>query len=270
MSATTAADELARELRSFAEQLATDAGRVALAARRQGAVDGDTKSSDTDLVTAFDRAAERSIVDAIRARWPDDAIIGEEGAAFSGTSGRSWYVDPIDGTTNFVYDQPAWSCSVAVGDGAGMIAGAVYVPPLDELYSAHAGGGATCNARPIHTSDLDDVSTALVGTGFGYDRSVRRDQARIVTRLIGEVRDIRRLGSAAFDLCCVAAGRLDAYFERHLNSWDAAAGELIAREAGAVSSDGAGRTAQPDDMVVAAPGVHAAFLAVLADARCRD
>ena len=252
------------DLRALCERLARTAGEIALAGRR--GVDrpgGHTKSSPTDLVTEFDRAAEAYIVGELRQLRPDDAIVGEEGTDHAGTSGYAWFIDPIDGTTNFVYDQPAWSCSVAVACDGEMLAGAVHVPPLHETFTASLGGGATRNGHPIRASDVGDLGLALVGTGFGFRAATRRDQAEVLLRLITEVRDIRRLGSAAVDLCMVACGRLDAYYERHLNSWDAAAGELIAREAGAVTSDFAGAAARPAEMLAAAPGIHAALVAVL-------
>jgi myo-inositol-1(or 4)-monophosphatase len=260
------------ELLALATTLARDAGRTAFEGRRSlgtgrslgGQLDQATKSSTTDLVTDFDRAAEAHVVGELRRLRPDDAIVGEEGTDDAGSSGYAWYVDPIDGTTNFVYDQPAWSCSVAVGRADEMIAGAVYVPPLDEMFAASIGGGATLNGHPISVSGATDLSQALVGTGFGYRPADREHQAAVVARLIGQVRDIRRLGSAAFDLCLVACGRLDVYYERHLNSWDAAAGELIAREAGAVTSDFRGGPGRPAELLASTPGVHESFLTVLA------
>jgi len=254
-------------LRELCERLARGAGEIALAGRRQaiGATElaGTTKSSSTDIATEFDEAAEAHVVGLIRELRPDDAIIGEEGTADDGTSGYAWYVDPIDGTTNYVYDQPAWSNSVAIARDDEMIAAAVFVPPLDEMFAAAAGRGATLNGRSISASDETDLSLALVGTGFGYQPSTRREQAEFLVGLITQVRDVRRLGSAAVDLCMVACGRLDVYYERYLNSWDAAAGELIAREAGAVTSDFSGSRARPEEMVAAAPGVHRAFLGAL-------
>lgn len=257
------------DLRAVCERLARGAGEIAWAGRRSVAAGGPgydrgTKSSSTDVVTEFDRAAEAHVVDALRSSRPDDAIVGEEGTADAGTSGFAWYVDPIDGTTNFVYDQPAWACSVAVAHDDVMLAGAVFVPPLGELYSAALGAGATRNGVAIAASGETDLRLALVGTGFGYHPEARRAQAIVVAELIAGVRDIRRLGSAAFDLCMVACGRLDVYYERHLNSWDAAAGELIAREAGAITSDFAGGPPRPEQLVAAAPGLHAAFVELLA------
>ncbi len=254
-------------LRDLAIELARGAGQIALEGRKSvtdaDTIAGATKSSSTDVVTEFDRAAERHIVEVLRRLRPDDAIVGEEGTNDSGTSGFSWLIDPIDGTTNFVFDQPAWSCSVAVADDERTVAGAVAVPPLGELFAAAVGCGATLNDRPIHVSSATDLSLALVGTGFGFQPETRREQALVVVELITQVRDIRRLGSAAVDLCMVACGRLDAYYELHLNAWDAAAGELIAREAGAITSDFEGRRARPEQMLVAAPGVHAAMIEAL-------
>jgi myo-inositol-1(or 4)-monophosphatase len=256
------------ELRQLATTLATDAGRVALAGRRSAAdrtaLGGTTKSSSTDLVTSFDRAAEASIVSTLREVRPDDAIVGEEGTAVAGTSGYAWWIDPIDGTTSFVYDQPTWACSVAVAHDDVMVAGAVYMPALDELYSAALGDGATMNGAPITATACDDLALALVGTGFSYHAEQRLTHAARIARLIGQVRDIRRTGSAAVDLCFVAAGRLDVYFEGGINWWDCAAGELIAREAGAITSDFEGGPPRPESMLAAAPGVHRAFVELLA------
>ncbi len=250
-------------LRALAEQMARQAGDVAFAGRRSRVatqLGSNTKSSGTDIVTEFDQAAEATIVDTLRRLRPDDAIVGEEGTADPGTSGYAWYVDPIDGTTNFVYDIPTWSCSIGVAHDDTMVAGAVYVPALGEMYTAALGYGAELNGGPITCSVEDDLARALVGTGFGYTPERRVAQAERLVHLIGSVRDIRRMGSAAVDLCFVAAGRLDVYFERHTNSWDCAAGELIAREAGAITSDFDGGPARPAEMLAAAPGVHAAFV----------
>ncbi|MEO6652838.1 MAG: inositol monophosphatase family protein [Ilumatobacteraceae bacterium] len=267
-------DALFAELRSLCRTLAQGAGEIALAGRAEaiGAAElgNDTKSSATDIATEFDRAAEAHIVGILRERRPDDAIVGEEGTSDSGTSGFEWFIDPIDGTTNYVYDQPGWSNSVAVARNGEMVAAAVFVPPLNEMFSAALGGGATLDDRPISASGETELHLALVGTGFGYQPEMRRRQAEQIVEIIAQVRDIRRLGSAAFDLCMVACGRLDVYYELELNSWDAAAGELIAREAGAVTSDFDGDRARPEQIVASAPGVHAAFLAALRAGRPGD
>jgi len=255
-------------LRSLAERLARRAGTEALAGRRAlgvgQAVSHDTKSSPTDPVTEYDRAAEAVIVETIRGARPHDSIVGEEGADHVGTSPLAWHIDPIDGTANFVYDLPTWCTSVAVVDETGPLAGAVYLPVTDELFSASRAGGATCNGEPIHCSQATELSRSLVGTGFSYLAERRARQGRRMAALIGQVRDVRRLGSAAADLCMVACGRLDAYFEEYLNSWDLAAGVLIAAESGAVTSNFSGGSAGPDATIAAAPGVHVALLEAIA------
>jgi myo-inositol-1(or 4)-monophosphatase len=253
-------------LRQFCEDLAVQAGTGALAGRRAlgiGRPGYDTKSSPTDPVTEYDRAAEALIVAAIRDRFPDDSIVGEEGTDHVGTSPRAWHVDPIDGTANFVYDLAGWCTSIAVVDDAGPLAGAVYVPVSGELFSAVRDMGALLDGHAIHCSSAVDLSRALIATGFSYTRDRRRRQAMLLARVLPDVRDVRRSGSAALDLCSVACARLDAYYEQHLNSWDLAAGVLIASEAGAITSNFAGGPAGTDATVAAAPGVHEALVAAL-------
>jgi myo-inositol-1(or 4)-monophosphatase len=222
-----------------------------------------TKSSRTDVVTAHDRAAEASIVGTLTERRPDDAIVGEEGTQRQGTSGLSWYLDPIDGTTNFLYGFPLWSTSVGVADADGTVAGAVFVPATGELFAAARGDGSTRNGEPIRSSTEVDAALALVATGFGYVAERRSEQGRRLASLIADVRDIRRGGSAAVDLCYVAAGFVDAYFEDGLNSWDIAAGELIAREAGCRTGDFAGGPARPEEILVAPPRLFDQLSALL-------
>lgn len=255
-------------LRELAGSLAHDAGRVAFdgrrAARDDSALGALTKSTGTDIVTKFDRAAEAEIVERLRRARPQDAIVGEEGTADAGTSGYAWFIDPIDGTTSFVYDQPLWSCSVGVAHDGTTVAGAVYLPALDELFDAALGHGARINGRPIAPSGETELGRALVGTGFSYYPDRRRAHAERLARMVASIRDIRRTGSAAVDLCFVANGRLDVYFEQYLNAWDMAAGELIAREAGATTSNFAGGPVDPAEMLATTPGLHAAFVELLA------
>ena len=202
-------------------------------ARYEGPALGvETKSSGTDMVSEADREAEAAIAEMLGRERPDDGLLGEEGADESSASGRRWVVDPLDGTTNYLYRFPAWAVSVAVEDGDGGLAGVVYDPVADELFSAARGAGAQLNGRAIRVSGSESLDTALIGTGFGYEPEVRAQQAEVVSRVLPRVRDIRRAGAAALDLCFVAAGRLDGYYERGIHRWDYAAGALIVREAG--------------------------------------
>jgi myo-inositol-1(or 4)-monophosphatase len=261
----------ASTLRELAVELATVGGTVAAEGWRRDIANGAsrrsmttaTKSSLTDIVTSHDRAAEAAIVEALVARRPDDAIVGEEGTQRAGISGLSWFLDPIDGTTNFLYGLPLWSTSVGVADGEGTVAGAVFVPGTGELFAAARGAGATRNREPIRASAEADVSLALVATGFGYLAERRAAQARRLAALIDQIRDIRRGGSAALDLCYAAAGIVDAYYEDGLNSWDVTAGELIAREAGCRTGDFAGGPPTPAQLLVAPPALFEHLSALL-------
>lgn len=262
------------ELRTLAERLARTAGTGALAGRRSLPVGQplahDTKSSATDPVTEFDRSAEAYIVGELRRLRPDDAIVGEEGTDDTGTSGIEWHLDPIDGTTNFVYGLPSWCTSIAaVRSGEPIteaLAGAIYLPVTDEMFSAHVGGGATLDGSTISASRVDTLALSLVATGFGYREQDRVVQAARMAILIPQMRDIRRSGSAAIDLALVACGRLDAYFEEHLNSWDVAAGLLIAREAGAGITLLDGYEAGKYTPITSSANVHEALLAAIAAA----
>ena len=252
------------ELLDLAAGLAREAGAllVELHATRPRHVG--TKSTLTDMVTEMDRASERLIVEGLLAARPDDGVLGEEGTARDGSSGVRWIIDPLDGTTNYLYGQFAWAVSIAAEVDGTVVAGVVMDASHDELFTAVLGGGASCNRRPIGVSGLDDLPTALVGTGFAYASEARARQSLLVQRVLPNVRDIRRIGSAALDLCWVACGRLDAHYEQGLAPWDFAAGELIAREAGARTSDFAGGHARPQEVVAATPGVADALCALLA------
>jgi myo-inositol-1(or 4)-monophosphatase len=246
---------LADELLTIATGLARTAGDMALAGRKAGLHNVQTKSTATDMVTEFDRASEVLIVEGLRAARPDDAIVGEEGASVAGTSGITWFIDPIDGTTNFLYDLPAWAVSIGAEDSSGPLAGVVYVPALGEMFSATRHGGAFLNGAPIHCNTITDVSQALVCTGFSYSADQRTVQAKRVSEFIHQIRDIRRAGAAAIDLCFVACGRIDAYFEENLHQWDIAAGILIAHEAGCRSGDFSGNAPRPAEILTSAPAI---------------
>jgi myo-inositol-1(or 4)-monophosphatase len=244
------------DLAALATTLARQAGEAVNELRDDAVAGATTKSSPTDPVTEADRAAERIVVDGILAARPDDGIIGEEGTERTGTSGLDWSIDPIDGTTNYVYGIPAYAVSVAVGDASGTLCGTVYNPVTDELFEAVAGRGATLNGEPIEVAAPATLDAALVATGFGYLAERRRSQAAVVAGLLPEIRDIRRFGSAALDLCAVACGRVDAYYEVGLNVWDFAAGALVAVEAGALCTDLDGGPGSPEFLIAASPDLH--------------
>lgn len=263
------------ELMNTAAAMARRAGDLAFVGRAtlDRANDVDTKSTATDMVTRWDSASEQLIVADIERRRPDDGIIGEEGAAKASRSGVSWLVDPIDGTTNFLYGLAGWAVSIAAVDDTGTpdgtLAGAVYLPATRELFVAARGHGAWLAGRRLTCSSSDDTATALVGTGFSYSSKRRAQQGQRVARLLPHVRDIRRTGAAAPDLCYVADGRLDAYFEEGLQAWDLAAGLLIATEAGAHASDFTGGSPVPSNVLVSgnvlvsAPRLHDRLLELI-------
>ncbi|WP_425956955.1 inositol monophosphatase family protein [Xylanimonas sp. McL0601] len=226
-------------LRALALSLATEAGDVIRTLRPERVTVAATKSSDVDPVTAMDRAVEELLVARLTTERPEDAILGEEGDDVPGTSGLTWVVDPIDGTVNYLYGVAAYSVSVAVVAGPPdpaewtVLAGCVHDVVADRTWSAGLGEGATLDGVPLPPVEPAPLARSLVGTGFGYAASRRAAQARVLTQVLPHVRDIRRLGSAAIDLCLVAQGSYDLYYERGLNPWDMAAGSLIAEEAGA-------------------------------------
>ena len=220
-------------LRDLAVTIAVEAGDLLLDALAGERTTVATKSTGTDMVTEMDGASEALLVDRITSARPDDAIVGEEGADRAGTSGVRWVIDPLDGTTNYLYRLPGWNVSVGVEVDGEPVVGAVVVPGAGDTFAAAIGHGATCNGKPITLSEPAPLATCLLGTGFAYDPAVRSRQAGFLVDLLPRVRDIRRVGAAAGDLCSVAAGRLDAYYESGLAPWDRLAGSVIAREAGA-------------------------------------
>lgn len=254
---------LAGDLRVIAETLAREAGDMALRGRKSGDVAATTKSSPTDMVTQYDRASEEMITDGLSRLRPDDGIVGEEGASRPGTSGITWHIDPIDGTSNFYFDIPMWAVSIGAVDENGPVAGAVYAPALGEMFSGARGEGATLNGQAITVRDNTVLSDALVCTGFSYRVHEREVHARRVARMVSEIRDIRRFGAAAIDLCFVACGRYDAYFEEHLHSWDLVAGQVIATEAGALVSDYAGGRVTPGQVLATQPGIRDELLSLI-------
>ena len=273
---------MTEDLLDLAVDLATRAGALVLAGRdaagagRTG-LNPAAKSTPTDVVTEVDRAAERFLVGELRRLRPADAILGEEGGEHADGygSGVRWLVDPIDGTVNFLYALPQYAVSVAAEVDGTVVAGAVHNPATGETYRAGAGGGAwlTAPGRPerrLAVTGCADLPQALVATGFGYAAAARARQAQVAARLIPRVRDIRRLGAASLDLCYLAAGRIDAYYEQGLHAWDYAAGGLIAAEAGAVRTGLRGRPAGDDLYCATGPALADAFFGLLEDTGAAD
>lgn len=246
---------MSEELLELALAAALPAGTLLLERFREPATGLSAKTSRTDLVSDADRAAEQLIAGAILGARPGDALVAEEGAAADGGSGVRWFVDPLDGTINFLWGVPHWCVSVAAYDGDGALAGVVHDPSRGETFTAVRGGGARLDGTPIAVRPPTPVSEALVATGFEYTAEARARQARLLATVLPAVRDVRRFGAAALDLCWVAAGRFDGYFETGLKAWDRAAGEMIVREAGGAVED------------MALDGVIAGHPAVVADLR---
>ena len=278
-------------LRDLAVSVAREAGDL-LAARAGRVEVADTKSSPTDVVTEMDRRSEELIRSRILAVRPGDTILGEEGGQTGSTDGAPvrWVIDPLDGTVNYLYGLPGWAVSIGaevelpalgavpaggdVGGAAGgdvgrkIVAGAVYVPVLGEMFSAFAGGGAwlesAAGRRRLRCSPGVSLDRALVGTGFGYLAARRKVQGEVVAALLPRLRDIRRIGVASVDLCAVAAGRLDGFYERGLNYWDWAAGALVAAESGAVVGGLNGAPVSSSMTVAAGPGLFGPLADALA------
>ncbi|HEY9308265.1 MAG TPA: inositol monophosphatase family protein [Microbacterium sp.] len=255
-------EDASAALLDLARRIALQAAEFAFEARRGGVSIAETKSSPVDIVTAVDRDTEALIRRLVLEARPDDGFVGEEADASIGTSGVNWVVDPIDGTVNFLYGIPAWAISIAVVEGSAdparwtALAGVVVNPSTGEVFEARAGGGAWLDGRRLQANADVPLSHALLGTGFSYSAQQRRVQAEVLLELLPLARDIRRVGSAALDLCAVAAGRLDAYYERGLNPWDHAAGALIAQEAGARVGGPGGGAATFELVIAAAPGLY--------------
>jgi myo-inositol-1(or 4)-monophosphatase len=255
-------------------EIALEAGRRAGALLRDGrpadlAVAA-TKSSPIDVVTEMDIAAEKLITSLVAERRPHDGFLGEEGAATEGTSGVRWVVDPLDGTVNYLYGLPTWAVSVAAEQDGETVVGVVAVPMRGETFHAVRGRGAWASGswvgeRRLVCRPAPPLDQALVSTGFNYVADVRAHQAEVAAKLIPRLRDIRRGGSAAVDLCDLAAGRLDGYYERGLNAWDWAAGDLIAREAGALTGGRPAQRPSSDLTVAGTPGVFEPLQRLLED-----
>jgi myo-inositol-1(or 4)-monophosphatase len=252
-------DELCR----LAERVAREAGALLLDGLDRIRAEVSTKTTGTDMVTEMDRGSEALIEAGLLGARPDDGILGEEGADRAGTSGVLWVVDPLDGTTNYLYGFPGFNVSIAAEIEGQAVVGVVFDVVRHELFSAVRGHGATRDGEPIRPTATTDLGHALIGTGFSYEPARRRRQAHVLVEVLPHVRDIRRQGAAAVDLCSVACGRLDGYYERGLARWDLAAGGLIATEAGAVVTDLGGEVAAPGSVAAAAPGIADALRVLL-------
>lgn len=252
------------DLLELARSAAREAAALASRMRREGVDVADTKSSPTDVVTRADQASEELLRERLLTARPDDGILGEEGDDVEGSSGVHWVLDPIDGTVNYLYGLPSWAVSVAATRQGRSVAGVVLAPDLGLEYDAVLGGGSRCQGEPLRVRTATSGPEGwLVGTGFGYELDVRARQGRAVAQLLTRVRDIRRGGSCALDLCAVAAGQLDAYVEEGPHWWDHAAGGLVATEAGAALDVTPGPAL---DLVTCAPGpIAAAFDALVGE-----
>ena len=249
------------DLLEIARTIALEAGSLAAKRKAEGVEVVDRKSSSVDIVTAADRETEALIRSRLAELRPDDGFFGEESSAEVGTSGLTWIVDPIDGTVNFLYGIPHYAVSIAVVEGDPdplswrALAGCVVNPAIGEVYTASAGEGAYLGDRRLEVAASVELSQALIATGFAYSAEERARQGAVIAALLPKVRDIRRMGTASLDLCAVATGRANAYYERTLSPWDHAAGALIAREAGAIVK-GLGDAAPSRDFILAAaPGL---------------
>ena len=265
---TDGADRAAEygELLRVAIDIASDVGQHLRAARRQGPPDARTKSTVTDMVTDLDVWAEKQIVSRLLDARPHDGVLGEEGAAVTGTTGVVWCIDPIDGTTNYLYGHPGYSVSIAAMVDGVPVVGAVADPELEQVFTAVSGFGAWRNNEPIAASTGHELRLALVGTGFSYSPERRARQGATLGALLPHIRDVRRMGGAALDLCSVGCARLDAFYERGLQVWDAAAGGLVAIEAGARLTDFDGHPSWSGDIVAAPVALHDALLDALREA----
>jgi myo-inositol-1(or 4)-monophosphatase len=247
------------ELHDLAIASALEAAAIAAEGRRDGVTIAATKSTPTDVVTEMDRRTEATLVSRILGSRPDDGILCEEGADHVGSSGVRWILDPIDGTVNYLYDLPFWAVSVAAEIDGVVVVGVVTAPRLGETYVAVRGKGARLHAgdgvRTLRVNDPVPLEQALVATGFGYSPERRAGQSRVAATVIPAVRDIRRAGACSLDLCHLAAGRLDGYYERGPQAWDLAAGGLVAHEAGARIEGLRGAAAGPEMIVAAGPAL---------------
>jgi myo-inositol-1(or 4)-monophosphatase len=248
-------------LLEIAVRIAREAAATAWRTRTAAIADVQTKSTDTDVVTAADRAVERQVVTALAAERPGDGVLGEEygDSATTAAGAVRWILDPIDGTVNYLYGLPQYAVSLAAEIDGVVVAGVVHNPATGDEWTATRGGGAWRDGRRLTGSVRTTLDQSLVATGFGYDPARRAHQGAVAAALLPRIRDIRRFGAASLDLCLAAEGSVDAYFEKGLNPWDHAAGGLVASEAGLLVSGLDGAPAGPDMVVAAPPAIFGAL-----------
>lgn len=251
----TEAEALRTGLLDIALEAARRAGELLRHGRPEDLGVAATKSSPIDVVTEMDIAAEKLITEFVAERRPEDGFLGEEGAAVEGSSGVRWVVDPLDGTVNYLYGLPSWAVSIAAEVDGRAVVGVIAIPMRGETFHAVEGGGAYRDGERVRCRTAPPFSQALVGTGFGYLAHRRDHQAAVARELVPQLRDIRRSGTCAVDLCDVACGRLDGFYERGLHRWDYAAGVLIAREGGALAGARPGEEPSEELTVAAVPGI---------------
>jgi myo-inositol-1(or 4)-monophosphatase len=261
-------------LLEVAVAVARSAADLAHRLRAEGIGAVDTKSTPTDVVTAADKAVECHVVDALRALRPDDSVLGEETGASASRSGNGngvrWIVDPIDGTVNYLYRLPQYAVSLAAEVDGEIVVGVVRNPPTGHEWSAVRGQGAWRNGRRLACSPVTELGQSLVATGFGYEPARRAYQGQVLAEILPRIRDIRRFGSAALDLCHTAEGAFDAYYEKGLSYWDHAAGGLIATEAGLRVTGLGGAPPGPQFVLAAPEGIYAALHDLLVAAHAAD
>ena len=248
-----------KDLLELAQSIGSSAGDFLM--KRPATFELVSKSTAIDIATQMDKGSEELIVSAILKARPSDGIIAEEGSAKESTSGITWVIDPLDGTVNYLYGLPGWNVSIAAKNVHETLVGVVVAPTINSVWYASKGGGAFFNGRPIRCNDPIELDRALIATGFAYDVDDRIAQVEHMRALVPLIRDMRRNGAAAVDLCHVAMGSLDAYFESGLKEWDLAAGALIAAEAGAIVTTQEGRI--PATSLAAGPHLHKVLRATL-------
>jgi myo-inositol-1(or 4)-monophosphatase len=245
------------DLLTLALRVTAEGAALAVRRRVEYLTDVRTKSTDTDVVTAADDAVDRHIISSLRAVRPHDQFLSEETGTDRGAGSRvRWILDPIDGTVNYLYGLPYYAVSLAVEVDGEVVASVVRNPATGDVWRAVRGGGAYWGERRVHGGTETDLALSLVATGFGYDAKRRAHQGAVVAGLIEHVRDIRRLGAGALDLCAAASGLVDAYYEKGLNEWDWAAGKLVATEAGLIVSGLRGDRAAESFLLAASPAIH--------------